>query len=79
MRDRLDAIIIPDAGVKQIMNGFAPGTISGEYAGGIGETGAEALRGFVRAGGTLIAFNNASLMAIAKPGTSGKQYFGWLE
>jgi hypothetical protein len=68
LRDRLDAIIIPDAGTKQIMNGFAPGTISGEYAGGIGETGAEALRVFVRAGGTLIAFNNASLMAIASLG-----------
>jgi hypothetical protein len=68
LRDRLDAIIIPDAGVKQIMNGFAPGTISGEYAGGIGETGGESLRVFVRSGGTLIAFNNASLMAIQSLG-----------
>jgi hypothetical protein len=68
LRDRLDAIIIPDAGAKQIMNGFAPGTISGEYVGGVGETGAEALRVFVRAGGTLIAFNNASLMAIQSLG-----------
>jgi len=68
LRDRLDAIIIPDAGVKQIMNGFAPGTISGEYVGGVGETGAESLRVFVRAGGTLIAFNNASLMAIQSLG-----------
>jgi len=65
LRDRLDAIIIPDAGTKQIMEGFAVGTISGEYAGGIGDTGVEALRAFVRGGGTLIAFNNASLMAIA--------------
>jgi hypothetical protein len=64
LRDRLDAIILPDASTRQIMEGFAPGTISGEYAGGLGETGADALRSFVRAGGTLIAFNNASLMAI---------------
>ncbi len=64
LRDRLDAIIIPDAGVRQIMDGFAPGTIAAEYAGGVGESGAEALRTFVHAGGTLIAFNNASLMAI---------------
>jgi hypothetical protein len=68
LRDRLDAIIIPDAGARQIMNGFAPGTISGEYAGGVGEAGAEALRVFVRAGGTLIGFNNASLMAIQSLG-----------
>ncbi|HLK22299.1 MAG TPA: M14 metallopeptidase family protein [Bryobacteraceae bacterium] len=65
LRDRLDAIILPDAGPRQMANGFAPGTISGEYAGGIGETGAEALRSFVRAGGTLIAFNNASLWTIS--------------
>lgn len=68
LRDRLDAIIIPDAGARQIMDGFAPGSISGEYAGGIGETGADALRAFVRAGGTLIAFNNASLWAISNLG-----------
>jgi len=68
LRERLDAIIIPDAGIKQIMDGFAPGSISGEYTGGIGETGADALRAFVRAGGTLIAFNNASLMAITSLG-----------
>jgi len=64
LRDRFDAILIPDSSPRQIMEGFAPGTISGEYAGGLGEPGAEALRVFVRAGGTLIAFNNASLMAI---------------
>ena len=65
LRDRLDAIIIPDAGPKQIMDGFAVGTISGEYAGGIGDAGVDALRAFVRGGGTLIAFNNAALMAIS--------------
>src|SRR5712692_9105675 len=64
LRDRLDAIIIPDAMPKTILEGFAPGSIPGEYAGGLGETGVEALRVFVRGGGTLIAFNNASLMAI---------------
>jgi len=64
LRDRLDTIILPDASTRQIVDGFAPGTISGEYAGGLGEPGVEALRSFVRGGGTLIAFNNASLMAI---------------
>src|SRR5262249_25639708 len=35
-----------------------------EYAGGLGEAGVEALREFVRGGGTLIAFNNASEVVI---------------
>jgi hypothetical protein len=46
------------------MEGFAPGTVPGEYAGGLGEAGAAALREFVREGGTLIAFNNATQFAI---------------
>jgi hypothetical protein len=62
--ERFDAILIPDASAKQIMDGFAPGSLPGEYVGGMGDTGVEALRAFVKGGGTLIAFNNASLFAI---------------
>jgi hypothetical protein len=64
--DRFDAIILPDSRTNQIMNGFAPGSVTGEYVGGIGDSGVEALRAFIRGGGTLITFNNASLMAIEK-------------
>lgn len=64
LRDRFDAIILPDASANQIRNGFGPGVVPGEYAGGLGTLGAIALREFVQAGGTLIAFNNASLYAI---------------
>jgi hypothetical protein len=66
--ERLDAIIIPDSSSRVILEGFAPGSISGEYAGGLGEAGVESLREFVRGGGTLITFNNASLMAIESLG-----------
>jgi len=62
--DWLDAIVIPDASPRQILEGFAPGSIPGEYTGGLGDAGIEALRTFVSGGGTLIALNNASLMAI---------------
>lgn len=62
--ERLDVIIFPDASPKTITDGFAVGTIPGEYAGGVGEPGMEAIRAFVRGGGTLIAFNNASMFAI---------------
>jgi hypothetical protein len=64
LRDRFDAILLADASARSIMDGFLPGTIPGEFAGGIGEAGSEALREFVREGGTLIAFNNATLFAI---------------
>ena len=63
--EQFDAIILPDASAKNISDGFAAGTVPGMNAGGIGDSGAEALRAFVKGGGTLIAFNNASLYAIA--------------
>jgi len=68
LRERFDAIIIPDSNTRSIMEGFTPGSIPGQYAGGIGEPGAEALRNFVQGGGTLIAFNNASMFAITALG-----------
>ena len=64
LRERFDSILIADSSARAIMEGFAPGTIPGEYAGGLGEAGAEAIRVFVRDGGTLIAFNNATAFAI---------------
>ena len=64
LRDRLDAIILPDAMPDTIRNGFGPGVVPGQYTGGIGEVGTIALREFVQAGGTLITFNNSSLFAI---------------
>jgi hypothetical protein len=64
LREHFDAIILPDAMPETIRNGFGSGAVPAVYTGGIGEAGTSALREFVRAGGTLIAFNNASLFAI---------------
>ena len=64
LHDRFDTIIIPDIGAKQINDGFAEGSIPGQYAGGLGAHGADQLREFVEAGGTLITFNNSSVYAI---------------
>jgi hypothetical protein len=67
---KYDAIIIPDQEVEELVNGL-PGGAGGypdEYAGGLGEAGIKALKGFVDAGGTLITFNNASNFAIEKLG-----------
>jgi hypothetical protein len=64
LREHYDTIVIPDMGERQILDGARPGTVPQRYAGGIGEEGAQELRDFVSAGGTLVTFNNASLFAI---------------
>ncbi len=64
LRDQFDSIVIAEQGARQIMDGMQPGSVPGEYAGGIGESGADALRQFVTQGGTLITLGNASLFAI---------------
>lgn len=64
LHDRFDTIIIPDISARQINDGYAEGSIPGQYAGGLGAHGADQLREFVEVGGTLITFNAASLYAI---------------
>jgi hypothetical protein len=64
LKERLDVILLADSSTRSILEGYAVGVVPGEYSGGLGEPGAAALRDFVRDGGTLIAFNNASLFAI---------------
>lgn len=73
LRAKYDAIILPDqspAALKRGLPGVArdsQGNERGypaELAGGLGEAGIQALKEFVEAGGTLVAFNEASLLAI---------------
>jgi hypothetical protein len=60
LRSRYDVIILPDMNSNQLMNGFRTGSVPGQYAGGIEQDGLNNLREFVRAGGTLVAFNQAA-------------------
>ena len=60
LRARFDTIILPDMSKNQLTDGFKPGLVPSEYAGGINTAGVNALRDFVRDGGTLIAFNQTS-------------------
>ena len=64
LREKYDVIVMPDSQTRQIMEGFRAGTIPERYAGGIGEDGVDALQDFVNEGGTLVAFNNATMFAI---------------
>ena len=61
---RFDRIILPSQSENQIVNGLKKGEYPDEFTGGIGETGAENLRRFVEAGGTLICFDDSCEMAI---------------
>src|SRR5262249_57140581 len=67
LSERFAAIIIPDPSPRVILEGFAPGTIPGEYVGGLGEAGVEALRAVVRCRGTLINFHKPSPIAHHAP------------
>jgi hypothetical protein len=64
LRDHYDVLVLADASPRQIFEGMAEGSIPGQYAGGIGDPGAEALRDFVSAGGTLVALGNSTLFAV---------------
>jgi len=79
LRDRFDAIILPDGGPETIRNGFGAGMIRGEYTGGIGALGVAALREFLQGGGILITFNNASLLAIEDLGLPVKNVLAGLK
>ena len=68
LHDRFDVIILPDSNSRSMLEGYRPGTIPERYAGGIGQEGADELREFVNDGGTLVAFNNASMFAVEQFG-----------
>jgi hypothetical protein len=79
LRDKFDAIVLPDSNPDTILNGFGPGSVPGGYVGGIEEFGVMALREFVLAEGTLITFNNASLFAIDQLGLPVKNVLAGLK
>jgi len=68
LRARYDAIIFPDQSPSAIHNGYRPGSMPPEYVGGLGETGAQALLEFARAGGTLVFLNDSTDYAIGHLG-----------
>lgn len=64
LRDRYDVIVLPAERPGSLKDGHAEGSVPGRYAGGLGEVGIRALDTFVRAGGTLVAMNQASGLLI---------------
>ncbi|MFQ6113144.1 MAG: M14 metallopeptidase family protein [bacterium] len=75
LADKYDVIILPDLWTSAIVEGrgrrqeepmIGTALPPKEYQGGIGKEGVEALKAFVKVGGTLITFGNACNFAIEK-------------
>jgi len=64
LRARFDAIVLPDMNADRMIAGHPAGTMPAEYTGGLGAEGSDMLRQFVAAGGTLVALDSASELAI---------------
>jgi len=64
LRAQYDAIILPSAPPDRLTAGHSADDVPPEYAGGLGAAGVDALTTFVRAGGTLIALDEAGGLAI---------------
>jgi len=65
LRERFDAIVLPDQSRRAMVDGNPPGSMPPEYVGGLGKEGVQGLKGFVEQGGTLVALDSASEMPIA--------------
>ncbi len=65
LRQRFDAIVLPDIGAERMLSGHVAGTMPAPYVGGLGVEGADMLRQFVDAGGTLITLDSSSELAVS--------------
>src|SRR5439155_21954434 len=66
LRQKFDAVILPDQNARDIVEGYDAAAIRPEYRGGIGEQGVDSLKQFVADGGTLVALGNACDLAIER-------------
>lgn len=64
LRAQFDAIVLPNVAGDRLATGQSSDVVPTEYSGGLGPTGIEALRAFVRAGGSLICLGASGTLAI---------------
>jgi hypothetical protein len=65
LRTKYDVIILPNTPLDRLVAGYSADMVPAEYAGGIGPLGLDALRAFVRTGGTLICLAQSSQLGVA--------------
>ena len=72
LRQHVDVIVFPDASPESMENGYKAGSMPPEFTGGLETKGADALREFASAGGTLIFLNRASEYATLHLGVAAR-------
>ncbi len=72
LRQHFDVIVFPDAAAETIASGYRPGAMPPEFTGGLEASGAEALRQFAAAGGTLVFLNRAAEYATRELGVAAR-------
>ncbi len=68
LRSRFTAVVLPDVESETLDDGWEAGAMPAEYVGGLGGAGIEALREFVREGGTLVTLGGATIWALERLG-----------
>jgi hypothetical protein len=66
LRQRFDVLVLPNESARGLLQGVDSTRIPLQYAGGMGETGANAISEFVRGGGTLVCLDGSSSFAISR-------------
>jgi hypothetical protein len=64
LRAQFDAIVLPNVAPDRLASGYDDIAVPPEYTGGLSPAGVDALRAFVRAGGTLICLGQSGGLAI---------------
>jgi Zinc carboxypeptidase len=72
LKKHFDVMVFPDSTASIMEVGYAVGDMPEEYTGGLEKDGANALRQFASAGGTLIFLNRASDYAIRELGIAAR-------
>lgn len=76
LKSKFDVIIFADQSESSIANGYRSDAMPPQYTGGLGESGAEALRSFVRDGGTAIFLNHSTDYAVNRLKIAAKNVVG---
>lgn len=72
LKAKYDVILFPDQGAEQIANGYGRRAMPEQYAGGLGQEGAAALKQFLNEGGTVVFLNHSSGYATSQLGIAAK-------